>query len=342
MDQNAFYWTKLFSVKTQNLCLTFSVSSVLLHGKTTRALEIMLCRMVTYAARCVTCLPRWKFLFQNFSHNHQPVTVSVLKLSWISNTFFHTSCSNYQFKSRKPYGQKFVDILEVLDGKDDMYMLPAEWEAIEKAVQEESPRFLYSFDYSMMKHFKTTGKPDLARSFMDYLKSKREPNTSTYLEYIDVCFEKYDDLGFDEFKKVVTNRLNGVADKVFTNRIISLCSRVLSTKYWKESLPLSFDVLNCNMLNSDVRKDFVFDVLKTALRRQDYKVFYDHLVEVDVVYNEIKDILYQMLLDKRIPVDVFLELFKVGNCSLTLPQARYLKDECFRYILFLYFKVYTG
>lgn len=280
----------------------------------------------TQIARCLVCLPKYKFLFQTLVSSYESSSArSERNFAWLGKTYLFTSSCNYQ--SSKSQRQKFLDIIEDLDTKEDFSMSPSEWESLEKAVITENPEFL-SLDYSMMKHLRTTAKPELAFSFMAYLKDKRVPNGSTYLEYVDACLSKYEDLGFDEFKKALS------MDGLDKGRLQNLCSRILNTKYWKESIPLGFDYLHRTNASAATLRLFLLNILKTALLQQDYKVFYDVVaMEEALDYNQIQDVIYQMLVDKRIPVDVFLELFKVGNCSLTLNQAKYVKDLCFRYVL---------
>ena len=288
------------------------------------------CMKLAYGGACARL---WKILFQSSLHTHNIQRPPPVLNCTVGKSNYHTTYCNWKHKSikkRKSYSQTFLDRLVEFEGKDDFYMATAEWENLENDIKEEGSQFLHAFDYSMMKHLKTTRKPDLAQSFMDYIKKRNQPNTSTYLEYVDVSFEKCGNKGFVMFKKLIDGS-DETVESVFSGRIISLCCRVLQTKYWKESITLTLDFFARN--NVDINaNEFVLTILKTALKKKDYQVFYDCMNDMDltVMFSEMRDFLYQMLLDKRIPVDVFLELLKSGNCSLTIAQAQYLHDECYR------------
>lgn len=208
-----------------------------------------------------------------------------------------------------------------------------DWGKLEKEIAEETPGFVYAFDYSMMKHLRGNGKSKLAVSFMQYIRSKRTPNSSTFLEYVDACLIKHEDLGFEEFKTIFDLKQFPIDN--FASRICSVCSNILKTRYWKESIPIILEFLeqqqqrdNKETENSkENRKELEVDILKAALRKSDYEVFYANVGKFNLDSNELGDFIFKLWLDRSIPADVFFELYKEGNFVLTKVQALHIESD---------------
>lgn len=219
------------------------------------------------------------------------------------------------------YSKTFNAICDKLDKTDDHRMSMQEWETIEKEIENDKPSFLVTLDYSMMKHLRGQGKLDMAISFMDFIKSKRVPNQITVLEYVALCLAQNKDSGFEDFKSILEQN-----EYLHISKMNMVYHFALKSKYWKDAVPLIMKQLKHQKGMKEVRRNLEMDIIKSALINLDYAVLYRYLSDIPVSCDdeELAEFLFQMWLDRKIPLDVFLELLQIGNFPLSFPQSKVL------------------
>lgn len=219
------------------------------------------------------------------------------------------------------YSKTFNAICNKLDEADDHRMSMQEWETIEKEIENDKPSFLVTLDYSMMKHLRGQGKLDMAISFMDFIKSKRSPNQITVLEYVALCLAQNRDSAFEDFKSILEQN-----EYLHLSKMTMVYHFALTSKYWRDAIPLIMKHLKHHQRMREVRRNVEMDIIKSALTNLDYTVLYRYLSDIPISCDdeELAEFLFQMWLDKKIPLDVFLELLQIGNFPLSYPQSKVL------------------
>ena len=239
------------------------------------------------------------------------------------------STSKIEFKNS--YNENFMAFHNRLHGESsDFTMTNSEWEKLVQDILEEDPTFVNHVDYSIMKSL--SSKPELCLSFYNYIKSKREPNISTMIEFIINVAESYDDLVLEEVKKL-TKICDSTAFRIFGWKV---AFGVAKSNHWREAV---------NYMNLDYESSLSIEVpafamrtlalvFKKSIKCQDYKTFHKVSRKFFPVLQQADDksvisqTFFNYWKDGMIPTDLFMELLKLAELPLEEDEIALLEAHC--------------
>lgn len=308
-------------------------------------------RLLSFRKSCDTLIPRVTLIRGFCLHTKTPHKLKLLSFPlsafcssenkfWSQNRYCQPALS---FPScKKNYGsstnrnrvvsEKFLEFHDrVCKQSNDYSMGLSEWENLENEILTETPSIEPGLDFSIMKSLKD--KPDLSLSFLNYIRSKRQPNLPTLIAFFTNCAEKYEETVLNEFD-LLKKSCDLKALYVRRNKIAEAISK---TREWKQSIDLlDFSLTGSMQLISDA-VTACSEVLKRSLKEKDYDSFFhiwnkfSHLAGIED-FEVVGNMFFELWEEGLIPFDMFLELLKLDEMPLQDGQYQQVLSYCNRYV----------
>lgn len=309
-------------------------------------------RLLSFRKSCDTLIPRVTLIrgFCLHTKTHHKLKVQSFPLSaffsrenefWSQNRYcqpalsFSSCKKNYHPSTnrKRAVSEKFLEFHDrVCKQSDDYSMGLSEWENLENEILSETPSLEPGLDFSIMKSLKN--KPGLSLSFLNYIRSKRQPNLPTLIAFFTNCAEKYEETVLKEF-----DLLKKSCDlKALYVRKNKIAEAIAKTREWKQSIDLldfSLKGNNMQLINDAVTASS--EVLKRCLKEKDFDSFFhvwnkfSHLADIED-FEVVGNMFFELWEEDLIPFDMFLELLKLGEMPLQDGQYQEVLSYCNRYV----------